>query len=68
MPGPAPPPPPPPPQAASGRSAARRSERAIGIRLEIVARTPYRDEVVRRWDDFRPVVNPLADLHERERR
>jgi catechol 2,3-dioxygenase-like lactoylglutathione lyase family enzyme len=39
-----------------------------GIRLEIVARTPYRDEVVRRWDDFRPVVNPLADLHERERR
>lgn len=39
-----------------------------GIRLEIVARTPYRDEVVRRWDDLRPVVNPLAELHDRERR
>jgi len=39
-----------------------------GIRLEIVARTPYRDEVARRWEDFRTFVNPLADLHDRTRR
>ena len=37
-----------------------------GIRLELVNRTPYRDELVRRWEEFRVFVNPLAELRERE--
>jgi catechol 2,3-dioxygenase-like lactoylglutathione lyase family enzyme len=37
-----------------------------GIRLEIVARTPYRDEVASRWDDFETFLNPVADLRKRE--
>lgn len=38
-----------------------------GLRLELVARTPARDEIARRWSDLRTFLNPLADLHERER-
>lgn len=37
-----------------------------GIRLEIVARSPYRDELAARWDDLRGFLNPLAELHARE--
>lgn len=37
-----------------------------GLRLEIVGRTPYREEVARRWSDLRSFLNPLAELHERE--
>jgi glyoxylase I family protein len=33
-----------------------------GIRLEIVARTPHRERVLRRWADFRVFVNPVAEL------
>lgn len=33
-----------------------------GIRLELVGRTPYRDELVERWDEFRSFLNPLAEL------
>jgi glyoxylase I family protein len=36
-----------------------------GIRWELVGRTPYRDALVRHWDDFRVVVNPLAEYLER---
>ncbi len=36
-----------------------------GIRLEIICRTAYRDELVQRWDDFRVFLNPLADLRRR---
>jgi glyoxylase I family protein len=39
-----------------------------GLRLEIVARTPYRDEVVQRWDDFQTFLNPVAELRAREGR
>ena len=39
-----------------------------GLRLEIVSRTSYRDEIVRRWKDLRVFLNPLAALHEREGR
>lgn len=38
-----------------------------GIRLELVCRTPYRDELVRHWDEFRVFLNPLAELRSRER-
>jgi glyoxylase I family protein len=37
-----------------------------GLRLEIVGRTPYRDELARRWEDLRSFLNPLAELRERE--
>jgi len=37
-----------------------------GIRLEVVGRTPYREEVATRWDDFQVFVNPVADLRRRE--
>jgi glyoxylase I family protein len=33
-----------------------------GIRLEVVARTAYRDTVVRRWPEFQTFLNPLAHL------
>jgi glyoxylase I family protein len=33
-----------------------------GIRLEVVARTPHRETIARRWDEFRVFLNPLADL------
>jgi len=36
-----------------------------GIRLELVCRTPYRDEIVRHWDDLRVFVNPLAERRSR---
>lgn len=37
-----------------------------GIRLEIVARSPNRDELAARWDDLRVFLNPLAELRARE--
>jgi glyoxylase I family protein len=36
-----------------------------GMRLELVGRTPYRDELVQRWDEFRVFLNPLAELRSR---
>ena len=39
-----------------------------GIRLEIIARMPYRDELIERWDDLRVFLNPVAELREREQR
>jgi catechol 2,3-dioxygenase-like lactoylglutathione lyase family enzyme len=39
-----------------------------GIRLEIVARRPYRDEVARRFADFSVFLNPLKELRRRESR
>jgi catechol 2,3-dioxygenase-like lactoylglutathione lyase family enzyme len=36
-----------------------------GIRLELVNRTPYRDELVKRWSEFRTFLNPVADLQSR---
>lgn len=36
-----------------------------GIRLELVCRTPYRDALVRHWDEFRVFLNPLAELRSR---
>ena len=37
-----------------------------GIRLELVARTPYRDALVAHWDEFRVFLNPLAELESRK--
>lgn len=37
-----------------------------GIRFEIVARTPYRETLARRWHEFRTFVNPLQELLARE--
>ncbi len=37
-----------------------------GLRLEIVGRTPHREEIARRWGDFRVFLNPVADLRSRE--
>jgi catechol 2,3-dioxygenase-like lactoylglutathione lyase family enzyme len=39
-----------------------------GIRLEIVARTPHREEIARRWSELRAFLNPLAELHARDAR
>lgn len=39
-----------------------------GIRLELVSRTPYRDELVARWDEFTDFLNPLAELRGRTKR
>ena len=39
-----------------------------GIRFEVVARTPHRERVARRWNDFRVFLNPVAELLERESR
>lgn len=36
-----------------------------GIRLELVGRTPYRDELVDLWDEFETFLNPLAELRTR---
>jgi len=36
-----------------------------GIRLELVGRTPYRDELVERWDELSDFLNPLAKLRAR---
>lgn len=38
-----------------------------GLRLELVARTPARDEIVDRWDDLTAFVNPIAELRRRAR-
>lgn len=37
-----------------------------GIRLELVCRTPYRDELARRWDELGVFLNPLAELRSRK--
>lgn len=37
-----------------------------GIRLELVCRTPYRDDLVKHWDEFTTFLNPLADLRSRQ--
>ena len=37
-----------------------------GLRLELVCRTPHRDEIAERWQDLRSFTNPIAELHERE--
>lgn len=37
-----------------------------GIRLEVVARTTYRQEVAARWDEFDQFLNPLAALKARD--
>jgi catechol 2,3-dioxygenase-like lactoylglutathione lyase family enzyme len=37
-----------------------------GLRLEVVARTSSRDEIVARWDELRVFVNPMAELRARE--
>jgi glyoxylase I family protein len=38
-----------------------------GIRLEVVARTAYRDALVSRWAEFDTFLNPLQKLLARER-
>jgi hypothetical protein len=37
-----------------------------GIRLEVVARTSQRDEIVARWDDLEGFLNPWQRLRQRE--
>ena len=37
-----------------------------GIRLELVCRTPYRDDIVKHWSDFTVFLNPLAELRSRK--
>lgn len=37
-----------------------------GIRLEVVARTAYRDALAARWDEFDTFLNPLQKLLARE--
>ena len=37
-----------------------------GVRLEIVARSRYREQIRERWNDLRTFVNPIADLQARE--
>lgn len=36
-----------------------------GLRLEVVARTSARDEIVREWDQLRDFLNPIRKLHAR---
>jgi catechol 2,3-dioxygenase-like lactoylglutathione lyase family enzyme len=36
------------------------------IRLELVARMPYRDELREHWDEFRVFLNPLRELRARK--
>ena len=38
-----------------------------GIRLELVCRTPYRDDIARHWEEFTAFLNPLAELRSRKR-
>lgn len=38
-----------------------------GIRLELVARTAYRDALVERWDELEGFLNPFSRLPERPR-
>lgn len=37
-----------------------------GIRLEVVARTGYRDQVADRWEEFERFLNPLGALEEKD--
>jgi glyoxylase I family protein len=37
-----------------------------GIRLEVVARSRHRREIVERWNDLQGFLNPIADLRRRE--
>jgi glyoxylase I family protein len=37
-----------------------------GIRLELVCRTPDRDDLVKHWDQFTVFLNPLTDLRSRK--
>jgi len=37
-----------------------------GVRLELVARSRYRDEIVDRWHDLTVFTNPIAELRSRE--
>lgn len=37
-----------------------------GIRLEIIARSRYRQRIAERWDDLRVFLNPMAELAARE--
>ncbi len=37
-----------------------------GLRLELVARSRYRDEIVDRWEDLVVFTNPIAELRDRE--
>lgn len=37
-----------------------------GLRLEVVARSKYRQETADRWDEMRVFLNPLAELHARD--
>ena len=39
-----------------------------GIRFEVVARTPHRDNIARRWKEFRAFLNPVQDLLARDAR
>jgi catechol 2,3-dioxygenase-like lactoylglutathione lyase family enzyme len=39
-----------------------------GIRFEIVARRPARDEIVREWSELRSFVNPIQELRDRRRK
>jgi catechol 2,3-dioxygenase-like lactoylglutathione lyase family enzyme len=36
-----------------------------GVRLEIVARRRYRDDIVRDWGELRSFLNPMRELRER---
>lgn len=37
-----------------------------GLRLEVVARSKYRQETAERWDEMQVFLNPLAELHARD--
>lgn len=37
-----------------------------GLRLELVARRPARDEIAERWNDLHVFVNPIGELRRRE--
>ena len=39
-----------------------------GVRLEVVARSRYRQEIVDRWGDLTVFTNPIAELRNREDR
>jgi catechol 2,3-dioxygenase-like lactoylglutathione lyase family enzyme len=39
-----------------------------GLRLELVCRTPYRDDLVEHWDELRTFLNPWAELQARRKR
>jgi hypothetical protein len=38
-----------------------------GLRLELVCRTPYRDDLARHWEEFSVFLNPLAEFRSRNR-